>query len=204
MSEDGDYSKTLCPASAKRQGRNSPARDACRHGNAAHVSLCGTHFGLHNKSSLRHSLGSTGAAFFISQQFFTRRPLTSVSAAFSLCAECERRLAGWKSFIQPDGCVVVEPEHLKKALAQVKRKKEAPGDRWDDCRGPGSLLEGAMARDPSRAPRRHLPAAAGAAGGDAEGIRRLAAARDSAGARPLHCWQQEPCSRSENYGERLP
>src|SRR5215472_2904483 len=59
-------------------------------------------------------------------------------------------------------------------------------DRWDDCRGPGSLPEGALAHNPRPVTRRHLQAAAGAARRDTEGIGRPAAAWDSVGARPPH------------------
>src|ERR1700747_3355251 len=66
---------------------------------------------------------------------------------------------------------VVERENLKKALAQVKRNKGAPG------------IDG-MTVEP--ATRRQLQTAAGAARRNTEGVGRHEAAGHSDGARPLH------------------
>src|SRR5215472_13649267 len=62
-------------------------------------------------------------------------------------------------------------------------------DRWDDCRGPGSLPEGALAHNPRPVTRRHLQAAAGAARRDTEGIGRPAAAWDSDAVGIMHLIQ---------------
>jgi hypothetical protein len=65
--------------------------------------------------------------------------------------------------------LVVERENLKKALARVTRNKGAAGI---DGMTVGELPAYLLARDPSPTARRHLPATAGAAGGDTEGVRR--------------------------------
>ena len=97
-------------------------------------------------------------------------------------AEPERPAAGQG----PPMEAVVEPGNLKKALARVRRNKGAARHRRHDRRRPGRSPEGPLVRDRVRASRRHLHTAAGAAGGDTEGIGRRSSAWRANGARPLH------------------
>ena len=123
----------------------------------------------------------------------TRRQKIQLELALEPVAKGEARSAGEPRDRSPHGACrprtpaqsgrdrrwrrPVQPGKLKKALARVRRNPGGARCRRHDDRRSGRSPEKPLARDQVSAPRWHLRTAAGAAGGDPEGIGRRSPAR---------------------------